>query len=114
MRNQFTNIGGTYVSSWNNNNLNDNGFDLSQNYGLRLGLSGGHVATVTPQHISLFRNGEGYVFDVDGWNKRLYMGGNPILAVQQAAVSDASDADDAVRAVNELLARVRAHGLIAT
>ena len=42
------------------------------------------------------------------------VGGNQVVGTRQAAVSDASDADDAVRAVNELLARVRSHGLISS
>jgi hypothetical protein len=47
---------------------------------------------------------------VTGW----YMGATKLIGVQGAAVADATGAGDVVAQLNTLLARLRAHGLIAT
>ena len=44
----------------------------------------------------------------------LYCGATKVLGAQGAAVADATDAASAITQLNALLARVRAHGLIAT
>ena len=46
----------------------------------------------------------GFVYDKDG---------NAVLSEQQAAIADATGTDDDVT-INEILAALRAHGLIAT
>lgn len=49
-----------------------------------------------------------------GSGKSLYANGTKVLGAQGAAVADATDAASAITQINLLLARCRAHGLIAT
>lgn len=49
-----------------------------------------------------------------GFDGPLSFGGTPVVGAQGAAVADATDATSVILRLNELLARLRAHGLIAT
>lgn len=47
-------------------------------------------------------------------NAHIKVGGHKVLGAQGAAVADATDAASAITQLNALLARLRAHGIIAT
>jgi hypothetical protein len=73
---------------------------------VKLDVSGGTIVTVSTTDVSVTGN-----VDVSGVYK---VDGTQVVSNQGAAVADATDAASAITQLNAALARLRAHGLIAT
>jgi hypothetical protein len=81
-----------------------------ENASLTLGLTtiyGATIGTPTAGQV-LIGNGRAAVYDA------FYVGADKVVGARGAAVADATGAGDVVAQLNALLARCRAHGLIAT
>lgn len=76
------------------------------------GPSGGWIYYDAHAGIHIFRNNGAQVGRID--TNGLQIGSTKVIGAQGAAVADATDAASAITQLNALLARMRAHGLIAT
>lgn len=70
-----------------------------------------------PNEMSLYKGGYLWTTKLAGFDIQfgnLLIGGTKVVGAQGAAVADATDAGSAITQLNLVLARLRAHGLIAT
>jgi trimeric autotransporter adhesin len=106
----FGYLAGRYISSGAANQTSGNSVYLG--YDTRSSADGNTNETVLGN--TAVGNGSNTVTlgntSVTGW----YMGATKLIGAQGAAVDDATGAGDVVAQLNALLARIRAHGLIAT
>jgi len=77
-------------------------------------VGGIYHMSIVGANFNLAETGVADRFVVDLTNGHVSLSGTQVLAEQQAAVADATDAPSVILRLNELLARCRTHGLIAT